>query len=655
MKFCYLDFEFNHTEEAKLNLVSLSFLCRENAKDVAHKTIWLYKDPGAQTRAAAYLRKIKESGYTFVAFAAEAEARSMISLGFSQLEIIQTPFIDLYCEYRCLLNHNHAYAYGKQLVDGKIRTTKPPKSKWDSPNPNEDNSKPSYSLAAACFKLLKVEVDTEEKTAVRDKIISDDGLQVESVKSRVLKYNESDIEYLPRLLNKMWRCFKGEGVSRRSWIKGAYSRGEYSLATALMVTKGYPVNMVKVRKFMSNLDKILASTQEACNEEGVEAFVWNEKLGRYVGKEKVIRDWLEKQGHPYWRKTDKGKLSLSKDAFNDYYDSTSEGFGGAYYRFLKTKQSLNGFSPGTSRSKFTDFVGSDSRARPYFGIYGSQSSRSQPAATGFLALKAHWMRNFIEAKPGRAICEIDYASQEFLVAALLSQDKNMIEAYESGDPYTAFGIQSGLMPKGATKRTHGELRDKLKTLVLGMSYGMSAKRLAHGIGTSEDKAQALIDRFYNVYSDYYYWKEDILDEYRNEGKLRTADHWYMFGDNRNPKSVLNFPVQAHGAVVMRDAVKLAHRTNIKVIFTLHDALYIEYPSDDLRHIKRLRTVMEDAFLHSFLEIRGCHHLSPIRTEGCAWSVDYTDRLPEMKDIHFMDSYVDDKGRADYERFKQYFL
>ena len=51
-----------------------------------------------------------------------------------------------------------------------------------------------------------------------------------------------------------------------------------------------------------------------------------------------------------------------------------------------------------------------------------------------------------------------YAQQELFIAAVLSNDPNMIEAYQSGDPYLAFAKLAGAVPADATKETHGNHR-----------------------------------------------------------------------------------------------------------------------------------------------------------------------------------------------------
>jgi hypothetical protein len=670
MKFCHLDFEFHGVSERKLNLVSVSATTTVDAEPRATVTKWLYNQEGSPTwlglRKA--FKKLIDDDFIFVAYAAEAEARSLLTLfGEDRDWLHKFKMIDLYLEYRCLLNHNNALSYGEQYIDGKIITTKPPKPKWAQSfkklgEEDDSSSKPSYSLASATYKLLGEVIDSKEKDEVRDIIISGNKESIEGSKDRILAYNESDIRYLHRLLRKIGGIYVNDkGLDKDKWIEWALKRGEYAVRTALMVEAGYPVNMDKIRNFMSNIDSILKSSVEDCIEVApeVKPFRLDKKTGKYVACEKHIRAWVDQQAKPYWRVTDKGKKSLSKDAFKDWYSSDSPGFAGAYCRHLKTKQSLNGFLPGKTKGKktFLDYVGKDNRVRPYFGIYGAQSSRSQPAATGFIPLKAHWMRNFIEANEGFALAQGDFSSEEFLVAAILSQDKKMMEAYASGDVYLSFAKATRLVPSSATKDSHKKMRDVCKSLVLGISYDMSAKGLAPRLTQSsgeeytEAQAQSLIDKFYETYSDYKEWKESILQQYEENAKLFLSDGWVMWGDNRNSRSVGNFPTQGASSVIMRRAVALAQDAGLNVLMTVHDSLTIEYKSEDVGAVAMLKKCMVDAFE----EVMSPYGMTiPVRVDLEAWSKDYKNGHPDLKDCTFSEENISAKGKLDLERYRKFF-
>lgn len=656
MKLLFLDFEFCNTAEPSLTLVCMSAVATDGGLETHRRDFWL---AGGDFKAAArFLTHCHAKGYVLVAYALEAEARSLLTLFRGTPPAFRG--LDLYLEYRSLLNHNHGLAYGKQLIDGKVKTTKPPPPKWQREESDEaSHDKPSYGLAAACYKLLDVRIDTVEKDEVREIIISADFTRIKAERERIQRYCAADVEHLPRLLNAVWKSQqKSLGLTLPRWLEAAYTRADYATRTARMTAAGYPVNTAKLGAFQKNTHQILKAAAEDCVAHLPGSFRFDKKFQRYAMTEKVVREWVTAQARPYWRHTDKKALSLSRDAFYDWYDSESDGFAGAFCRYLKTKQSLNGFLPGESkRGKFTDYLGSDGRVRPYFGIYGSQSSRSQPGAVGFIPLKAHWMRNFIEAPAGRALCGIDYASQEFLIAAVLSQDRAMMEAYTSGDVYLAFAKAAKLAPADATKQSHEKVRNLCKALVLGISYDMSPKGLAprleaiSGESVGEDKAEGYIDTFFDIYSDYAIWKRNTLNTYRDDGCLTLPDGWPMHGDNDNMRSVGNFPIQGHGAVIMREAVRRAQDCGLLVVFTLHDALYIELNAFETHDIRTLMACMQDAYRAVMGRYGVC---PPIRLEGEAWSADYVTALPDPIDgVQLLPEYVDAKGKADLERYRKF--
>jgi hypothetical protein len=688
MRVCYLDFEYNGISEKKLNLVCASVLCTDNGYVKFTRDFWLFENPSKKKEARNFFKKLIDEGYVFVAYVMEAEARSLLSLFDGDTSWLSTfRAIDLYLEYRCLLNQHHKYAYGEQYIKGKVIKTVPPPPKWERSDSEEDEAhhKPEYSLAAATFKILDEKIDTDHKTAMRDIIIRGGRAEIQANMTPITEYCASDVKNLPRMLLGIRKAhlssldpsfdLKGdfEGLEERrekakaEWLKAAILRGDYAVRTARMLALGYPVNMQKISLFTQNISSILAEAASHCLEVApeVKAFRWAKKDQKWTMCEKPIRDWVASQKLPHWRMTDGGKskvkkLSLSKDAFRDWFDSSSPGFAGAFCRYLKTKQSLNGFivSKTSKKGVFTDFVGSDNRVRPYFGIYGSQTSRSQPGSIGFIPLKAHWMRNFLEAPPGRALCGIDYASQEFLIAAILSQDAKMIEAYESGDVYLAFGKDAGLIPKDGTKKTHPIERDCCKTTVLGISYDLTAKGLAPRLSAitgktyTEVQAEALIDLFYSTYSDYEEWKVGVKKKYQEDEHLMLPDGWVMWGDQENMRSVGNFPVQGHGGVIMREAVRLAQDQGVDIVFTLHDALYAEIDSYDMNAIKTLMSAMQQAF-QNVMSRYGV--TSPIRLEGEVWSKDYA-TLPcsPPENVKMLCEYTDEKGQADLDRYRKYF-
>lgn len=659
-----VDFEYNQTAEPRLNLVSCALKLNQQ-KNI----FWLHRS--SKQELINTLNSLPTNSI-LLCYNATAEARSIYSLGLNPLNF---RYIDLYLEYRCLLNHNHELMYGRQLIDGVEKITVPPKYGYDKTEEEEDeenSSKPNYSLAAACYKLLNLKIDTEHKNYMRDLIISNPVEFNEVQRKAILDYNESDIDYLELLLAEMIKHYKKLLPSHelKHLKKEMLLRGEYAARTALMESIGYPIDYEATKNFSSSVPSILFECQKHINELFPEIKPFRREKYRFAWDQKVTRNWIESTPHAKkWMKTDGGKkgikqFSLKLDAFRKFYDYRhdypDDCLGAQFVRYLNLKQNLNGFLPGSKKGSFWDYVGSDQRVRPYFGIYGAQSARSQPKATGFLFLKSAWMRSLCKPKEGRACGGIDYSSQEFLVAALLSGDEVMITAYQSGDPYLYLAKLAGQVPWDGKRKDYERVREQFKSTTLGISYSMTKIGLAAkltndtGIKHTEQQAQKLIDIFNSKYRVHYRWKNKILRQYKREKYLKIPCGWVLFGDNKNDRSVGNFPVQGFSSSIMRKAVALAQDSGLEVILTLHDAIYIEFDAPLYKEkMKILAECMDEAF--KFYWPQELKKYANIRLEGNIWSPDYTegkDMIGEMP-IKIQPKYLDKRGAKEYDRFKEY--
>lgn len=669
-KYIFLDFEFNGSKDRLLNLVSVSFSFSDGVED--DQTYWLLNREGEGQEQSLFISKMLQynsQGYIFVAYAVTAEARCFETL-LTKFDIDINPWdfkwIDLYLEWRQLLNHNNRFTKGPHLVKGRVVDIKENK-KWRS---DVKSYQAEYGYGAACYKLLGEKIDSKRKNDVRDIIIK--GENLEDHKAEILEYNESDIEYLPRMLDAVLSAYEEE-LEPRDFIAvtetAMFSRGDYAARTAKMEATGYPIDYDSTKSFSESVPAILFKLQREINElfPDITPFRLDIKKGKYTWNQIATKAWVAASDHRHkWRRTDGGDYSLSFDAFSDHFhvrhEFPEDCFGSQMKRYLTFKRNLNGFLPAKKgASNFWDFVGSDNRVRPYMGIYGSQSSRSQPKATGFLFLKSAWMRSLCTPDNGRAVCGIDYKSEEFFLGGLISGDEMMIEAYESGDPYAWFAKACEAMPEEGTKETHGKIRDAFKATVLALQYMMGdeslGKKLTADTGEKWTTAKAAKQsRLFNrTFEDFKTYREEFVEDGQYTYQI-AWDGWILFKDNPNPLSIGNWPIQTAGAVIMREAVRMAQDKGLDVIFTLHDALYIEYDSDDYSAPKILAECMQKAFQMVMNTDR------KIGLDIDCWSLDYIDKFEGIKELYnsvgvdcsVKGHYIDPRGKKEYENFKQYF-
>jgi DNA polymerase I-like protein with 3'-5' exonuclease and polymerase domains len=229
----------------------------------------------------------------------------------------------------------------------------------------------------------------------------------------------------------------------------------------------------------------------------------------------------------------------------------------------------------------------------------------------------------------RALAYVDWSQQELAIAAALSGDRRMQEAYVSGDFYLTFAKMAGAVPPTATKRSHAAVREQFKVVALGVLYGLSADGLARRLNVPPCRGRELLRMHQETFSGFWAWSDRVEMEAMLSGWLHTVFGWAVHvGPDANPRSLRNFPMQANGAEMMRLACCLATERGIAVCAPVHDALLIEGPADGIEDVvSRTQAAMREA---SELVLPGFS----LRTAA--------------KVVRYPDRYLDERGRRMWE-------
>ncbi len=276
-------------------------------------------------------------------------------------------------------------------------------------------------------------------------------------------------------------------------------------------------------------------------------------------------------------------------------------------------------------------VGSDGRNRYLLSAFSSKTGRNQPSNNKCIFGPSVWLRSLIRPDAGRAVAYVDWSAQEYGIAAALSGDKTMLSDYLSGDPYLALAKRAGAAPADASKTTHGSVRDLFKVCCgLGAMYGAGERSLAARLGVSTSHARELLRMHRASYPDFWRWSDQVQDQAMLSGKLQTVFGWTVHvGADANPRTLRNFCMQANGAEMLRLACCLATERGINVCAPVHDALLVEGPADEIEAIvARTQEAMKEA---GAIVLCGFE----LRTDA--------------KIVRYPDRYVDERGRAFFER------
>ena len=417
-------------------------------------------------------------------------------------------------------------------------------------------------------------MDGAEKQTMRDLAIRG-GPFTDDERQALLDYCAEDVHALERLLPRMLP---------RIDVPRALLRGRYGWASASMEHRGIPIDVPMFKHLKNRWGHI----QTALVEE-VDA-----RYGVFDGttfKREKFADWLIASGIP-WPRLESGQLDLKDDTFRSMAKAHP-----AIAELRELRAAL-----GKMRL-FDDLaIGPDGRNRTGIMPFRARTGRNQPSNAKFIFGPSRWLRSLIKPEPDMAIAYIDYGQQEFGIAAALSGDMAMADAYRSGDPYLAFGKQAGAIPPDGTKASHSAERAQFKQCVLAVQYGMGAEALAARIGQPVDMAKRLLRLHRETYPAFWRWSEAAVDRAMLLGRLETVFGWPIHvGPSADParganaRSLANFPCQAHGAEMLRLACCMLVEAAIGLCAPVHDAVVIEGPADTIDEVvARARGIMAEA-------------------------------------------------------------
>jgi hypothetical protein len=395
----------------------------------------------------------------------------------------------------------------------------------------------------------------------------------EDEKAAILDYCQSDIVVLPALLEK---------ILPRIDLRHALIRGRYMTAVARMVRTGTPIDTDMLELFLRywpNFKNELISRVDV-------------DYGVYVNGSfnvAAFEAYLSRNGIP-WPRLDSGQLATDDDTFRQMAKA---------YPQVSTLRELRHSLSEMRNNKLA--VGVDGRNRTSLFPFGTVTGRNAPSNSKYIFGPSVWLRGLIKPRPGYGIAYLDYSQQEFAVAAALSHDPRMTEAYRSGDPYLTFAKQAGAVPENATKQTHPAEREQFKQCTLAVNYMMGPKGLAQRIGQPLVKAQQLLNLHRRTYCVFWEWSERAVNVLLVQGYIDTMFGWRRYlppgGHDINLRSMQNYLMQAGGAEMLRLACCLATERGIAVCAPVHDALLIEAPLERLDDdVKKARDAMREASL-----------------------------------------------------------
>ena len=215
---------------------------------------------------------------------------------------------------------------------------------------------------------------------------------------------------------------------------------------------------------------------------------------------------------------------------------------------------------------------------------------------------------FVPSK-GNELYAADYSQVELRLMAEMSQDQNMVEAFQEGhDIHSATAAKVFDVPMEEVDR---EMRGKAKMVNFGIIYGISAFGLSQRLNIKRKEAKELIDGYFTNYPGIKQFMEDSVDGAKEKGYVQTILKRKRFLKDINSKNAvvrgyaernaINAPIQGSAADIIKVAMINIHKEmedqglQSKMILQVHDELVFDVvPSEKEIIAKLAKEKMENA-------------------------------------------------------------
>jgi uracil-DNA glycosylase family 4 len=204
-----------------------------------------------------------------------------------------------------------------------------------------------------------------------------------------------------------------------------------------------------------------------------------------------------------------------------------------------------------------------------------------------------YIRSIIGTRPGWKLIEADFSQAELRIAAMLSNDRELVYAFtHAKDPHLEMAAAvTGLSPSEVTK----EQRKMAKAVNFGFLYGMGWKKFKiyadekYGVKVSDSEAKAAREAFFRKYAGLPRWHarqrrlvtergfvRSPIGRVRHLPSISSSDDGMVAEAERQ---AINSPVQGLASDFTVLSMVLLHERldprNARVLGNLHDAVMLE--------------------------------------------------------------------------------
>ncbi|NQY20376.1 MAG: DNA polymerase I [Campylobacteraceae bacterium] len=203
------------------------------------------------------------------------------------------------------------------------------------------------------------------------------------------------------------------------------------------------------------------------------------------------------------------------------------------------------------------------------------------------------IREAFIAKPGYKLIAIDYSQIELRLLAHFSQDKALLDAFNTGaDVHTQTAIRIFGVEQAQEKRNIA------KSINFGLIYGMGAKKLGETVGITTKEAKVYIESYFEAFSGVKPYLASIEDDVMANGFVETLlkrkrlfDFSTVGGMQKAAflRESVNTVFQGSAADLIKLSMNKIHKkyssnNEVKMLLQIHDELIFEIKDEIIDEI-----------------------------------------------------------------------
>lgn len=217
------------------------------------------------------------------------------------------------------------------------------------------------------------------------------------------------------------------------------------------------------------------------------------------------------------------------------------------------------------------------------------------------------IREGFVAEAGKIFVSADYSQFELRIAAAMSGDQPMIEAFNNDRDIhiETAALVHGIKPEAVTK----EMRYSAKAVNFGILYGQGVHGLSEGTGMNYAEAKQFIDKYFEVRPALRGMIDTFKDQAKNRGYVETilgrrrptpdaSSSNFMVREGAL-RAAVNMPIQGTAAdltkLAMTELDKKLPKSAVQLL-QIHDSIMVECKEEEAEKIgKLMKQTMENIY------------------------------------------------------------